>query len=63
MKRLAEESENPIRKHAYHTPDYHIEDGETFLEVPEGELPLEVFGKHNMSNLAGAKWICQHMGG
>ena len=25
-------------------------------------MPIEVFGKHNLSNLAGAKWICQHMG-
>jgi UDP-N-acetylmuramate: L-alanyl-gamma-D-glutamyl-meso-diaminopimelate ligase len=25
-------------------------------------LPLEIFGKHNLQNLAGAKWICQHMG-
>ena len=25
-------------------------------------MPLEIFGKHNMNNLAGAKWICQHMG-
>jgi len=25
-------------------------------------LPIEVFGKHNLNNLAGAKWICQHMG-
>src|SRR5690606_16149664 len=32
------------------------------LETPEGAMPIEVFGKHNLSNLAGAKWICQHMG-
>ena len=25
-------------------------------------MPIEVFGKHNLNNLAGAKWICQHMG-
>ena len=25
-------------------------------------MPIEVFGKHNLSNLAGAKWICQNMG-
>ncbi|MCG9970124.1 UDP-N-acetylmuramate--L-alanine ligase [Christiangramia crocea] len=62
VKRLAEESENPIRKHPYHTPDYHTEGNVTILDVPEGELPLEIFGKHNLNNLAGAKWICQHMG-
>ncbi|MCM8567790.1 Mur ligase family protein [Gramella jeungdoensis] len=62
VKRLAEESENPIRKHPYHTPDYHLDADSTILDVPEGELPLEIFGKHNLNNLAGAKWICQHMG-
>ncbi len=62
VKRLAEETENPIRKHPYHTPEYHTDGDETILEVPEGEMPLEIFGKHNLNNLAGAKWICQHMG-
>lgn len=62
VKRLAEETENPIRKHPYHTPEYHTEANHTILDVPEGELPLEIFGKHNLNNLAGAKWICQHMG-
>jgi UDP-N-acetylmuramate-alanine ligase len=62
LKEIVETSENPVRKHPYFTPNYHIENGECILDTPEGELPLEIFGKHNMSNLAGAKWICQHMG-
>lgn len=62
VKELAETTENPIRKHPYYTPDYHTEDNTTILDAPEGELPLEIFGKHNMNNLAGSKWICQHMG-
>ncbi|WP_300434196.1 Mur ligase family protein [Christiangramia sp.] len=62
VKKLAENTENPIRKHPYQTPEYHLEENHTILDVPEGELPLEIFGKHNLNNLAGAKWICQHMG-
>ncbi|MBQ0733674.1 UDP-N-acetylmuramate--L-alanine ligase [Aquimarina celericrescens] len=62
VKRLAETTENPIRKFPYSTPGYSVEDGETLLFTPEGEMPIEVFGAHNLSNLAGAKWICQHMG-
>ncbi|MBZ9629382.1 Mur ligase domain-containing protein [Salegentibacter sp. LM13S] len=62
LKDLAENTENQIRKHPYFTPEYHVEDGETILETSEGDMPLEIFGKHNMNNLAGAKWICQHMG-
>lgn len=62
VKRIAEAATAPTRKHAYTTPEYSIEDGETLLETPEGPMPISVFGKHNLSNLAGAKWICQHMG-
>ena len=62
IKRLVEETQNPIRKHPYKTPEYYTENEETILVTPEGDMPLEVFGKHNLSNLEGAKWICQHMG-
>jgi UDP-N-acetylmuramate: L-alanyl-gamma-D-glutamyl-meso-diaminopimelate ligase len=62
VKRVAEAATNPIRKLAYHTPKYTVEDGITLLETPEGAMPIEVFGAHNLNNLAGAKWICQNMG-
>lgn len=62
VKRVVEASENTIRKLPYQTPVYTVENGQTFLETPEGPLPIEVFGAHNLNNLAGAKWICQHMG-
>ncbi len=62
VKHVVEASENSIRKLPYVTPAYSVEDGQTLLETPEGPMPIEVFGKHNLSNLAGAKWICQHMG-
>tara|TARA_Y100000385_G_scaffold4778_1_gene5207 strand:+ start:994 stop:2349 length:1356 start_codon:yes stop_codon:yes gene_type:complete len=62
VKEVVEKSPNPIRKFPYKTPHYTIENGITYLETPEGPMPLEIFGKHNLNNLAGAKWICQHMG-
>ncbi|WP_323788270.1 UDP-N-acetylmuramate--L-alanine ligase [Psychroserpens sp.] len=62
VKRVVETSENTIRKLAYRTPEYRVENGQTLLETPEGDLPIEIFGAHNLNNLAGAKWICQHMG-
>jgi UDP-N-acetylmuramate: L-alanyl-gamma-D-glutamyl-meso-diaminopimelate ligase len=62
VRRVVEASENTIRKLPYQTPEYSVENGQTLLETPEGPLPVEVFGKHNLNNLAGAKWICQHMG-
>jgi len=62
VREIVEASENRIKKYPYKTPDYFIEDGVTYLQTPEGDLPLEVFGEHNLQNIAGAKWICQHMG-
>jgi len=62
VKKVVEASENAIRKLPYSTPQYSVENGETLLETSEGPMPIEVFGKHNLSNLAGAKWICQNMG-
>ncbi|MBD0778198.1 peptidoglycan synthetase [Maribacter sp. ANRC-HE7] len=62
VKKVVEASENAIRKLPYRTPEYTVEDGQTLLETPEGPMPIEIFGKHNLSNLAGAKWICQNMG-
>ncbi len=62
VKLVVEASENTIRKLPYKTPEYTVENGQTLLETPEGPLPIEVFGKHNLNNLAGAKWVCQHMG-
>ncbi len=62
VKDVVESSENHIKKYPYKTPEHFIENGITYLETAEGDLPLEIFGKHNLENLAGAKWICQHMG-
>jgi UDP-N-acetylmuramate: L-alanyl-gamma-D-glutamyl-meso-diaminopimelate ligase len=62
VKQVAEEATAPTRKHAYTTAAYSVENGKTLLETPEGPMPIEIFGAHNLNNLAGAKWICQHMG-
>ena len=62
VKKVVEGSENTIRKFPYQTPEYQVENGITILETEEGSIPIEIFGKHNLNNLAGAKWICQQMG-
>lgn len=62
VEKIVKEAKNQIKLYAYKTPNYNIKNGTTFIETILGEMPLEIFGKHNMQNLAGAKWICQHMG-
>ena len=59
---VVENTTTHIKRYPYETPTYTVEDGETLLDTPDGPMPIEVFGKHNLNNLAGAKWICQHMG-
>lgn len=62
LKKMVENTVNPIRKMPYNTPEYFVQNGTTYLVTPEGDMPIEIFGKHNLNNLMGAKWICQNMG-
>src|SRR5690606_30995614 len=47
--KVVEASENQIRKIPYFTPGHTIDSGITYIETPEGSMPIEVFGKHNLS--------------
>jgi len=62
VKQVVEGSSRTIKRYPYATPIYEVVDGETHLETPEGSMPIEIFGKHNLNNLEGARWICQLMG-
>ena len=62
LRKLAEDTHNTIRKEPYSVLEHSISEGVTYLETDEGLIPIEIFGKHNLSNLSGAKWICQLMG-
>ncbi len=59
---VVEATENTIRKFPYAVPEYEVIGGETYLQTEDGPLPLQVFGRHNLGNVMGAKWICQQMG-
>ena len=62
VRQVVEETSNQIKKYPYKTPEYTIENGATILDTAEGEVPLEIFGKHNLQNLEGARAICFHLG-
>lgn len=53
---------NEIKTFPYELPEYSMNDDQVFLETAEGAIPLAIFGKHNMNNLEGARWICNQMG-
>ena len=62
VKKVVKEATNSIKMEPYQTPEYTIENGKVLLDTPEGKTPLQVFGKHNLQNLAGAKLVCQSIG-
>lgn len=62
LERIALNCEKSIRKLEYSIPEHFIMNGITFLKTDEGDIPLNIFGEHNLNNLAGAKLICQLMG-
>ncbi len=46
----------------YSVPEYFISDGISSL-IENGKIyPLKVFGRHNLMNLNGARWICRELG-
>jgi len=59
---VIENSDHHFKQYPYKTPNFKIEDGVTFVATSIGDVPLEIFGKHNLQNMAGAQWICSHMG-
>ncbi|MCF6167549.1 Mur ligase family protein [Lutibacter sp.] len=62
LKKIVEQAENKIKLYPYKTPNYSIDNGITYMQTSLGNMPLEIFGKHNLQNLAGAQWVCLHMG-
>lgn len=63
LKQLAEEYSNTgIDYKPYGVHPHKIENGVTVLQTNDGEVPLLVFGDHNLQNLSGAKLVCNAIG-
>lgn len=59
---MVENTSHEVKKFPYAYPEFEIEEGVVSLITEEGMVPLSIFGKHNMNNLEGARWICNQMG-
>ncbi|HWY13371.1 MAG TPA: Mur ligase family protein [Bacteroidia bacterium] len=53
---------NKIKKLGYSVPPNKIVNGTTYLLVGGKEIPLSVFGDHNLMNLTGARLVCNQVG-
>lgn len=49
-------------KQPYGVHPYHIDNGITYLETEFGAVPLQIFGKHNLTNLNAARYACESVG-
>jgi UDP-N-acetylmuramate: L-alanyl-gamma-D-glutamyl-meso-diaminopimelate ligase len=58
VEKLVKKLQGKMLKLPYSVPSYRIENGLTILQTTEGDIPLKVFGKHNLMNLEGARLVC-----
>ncbi|MFO7869456.1 MAG: Mur ligase domain-containing protein [Bacteroidales bacterium] len=58
---IISETTKNIYKIPYTHHPYEVFNNKTFLKILGGRLPIHIFGKHNMHNIAGAIKICQSL--
>ncbi|MCD4681322.1 MAG: peptidoglycan synthetase [Bacteroidales bacterium] len=51
-----------INLRPYQIPEHTISDGITSIKYSDKITPMEIFGKHNLLNLNGARLICNELG-
>jgi len=62
LKTLVENTRPDLKKISYDVPVHQIEDGITSLVWKGTSIPLQVFGRHNLLNLNGARKVCNELG-
>jgi UDP-N-acetylmuramate: L-alanyl-gamma-D-glutamyl-meso-diaminopimelate ligase len=62
VKSLGESARADIQSIPYHTPGFSVKKATCFLKAGEKDIPLRIFGAHNLQNLAGAWEVCREAG-
>lgn len=62
VKRISENTPSEARLIPYTTPQNKVVDGVTYLVLKGKEIPLKVFGNHNLQNMMAAKFACMEAG-
>lgn len=62
IKNVADALRKDIESIPYNAHESYTTNGTTFLRTISGEVPLCVFGNHNLQNISGAKAICEKIG-
>lgn len=59
---LVKNHEGRYTKLPYNTHPHIVVNGVTYLKTTNGDIPLKIFGDHNLQNLSGARVVCQLIG-
>lgn len=51
-----------VNRLEYNTHPHKVVDGQTFLITDSGDVKVNIFGKHNMQNISGAKAVLNRIG-
>ena len=62
VKIVGETKDCKINRHGYRLPNYTINKGVTYLQISDEDIPLQIIGKQNLSNIAGAYTVCEWLG-
>lgn len=60
--KVAAETPGNVRKIAYGIPEFRVDSGITILQTADGDFSLQVFGRHNLMNIEGARKVCNLLG-
>ncbi|MBU8893380.1 MAG: peptidoglycan synthetase [Bacteroidales bacterium] len=59
---VVKQARNPIENTGYSKHAYTKRNNQTFLCDIDKEIPLQIFGAHNLQNISGAKLVCNKLG-
>lgn len=62
VRRISEDKSVSVQRVGYGVPKHRIDNGVTSLQTATGDVALQVFGKHNLQNLEGARHVCHLLG-
>ena len=61
LNEVVRKSENNIKKSGYGIHPYISKNGITYLLHEDNEIPLKIFGEHNLQNITAAKLVCNQL--
>ena len=62
VKLVGEKAREDIDKKPYDLPMFEVIDGITYIHFEGQQIPLKVFGEHNLLNINGARLVCNQLG-